>query len=259
MDIKDKICTKCGGEKELSEYYKDKTKKDGYRPRCKQCINEYFSSRKEHISEYGRYYRQKNKKIIKEKMREYRQNNKKKNRNKKINLEGNKKCYICNEIKQKKQFNKDCTSCDGLSNRCRKCDNKQKRDNKERLYFCRKKRYHNDENFRLTCILRERVRFAIQTYSTTGKIQSTSKYGINYQEIIKHLGSCPGKRENYHVDHIIPLVKFNFNDPKQIKIAFSPENHQWLLENENREKHSRIIPEMIESKGIGHLTGSLDI
>lgn len=32
-----KICTKCKTLKELSEYYKDKTKKDGISPSCKKC------------------------------------------------------------------------------------------------------------------------------------------------------------------------------------------------------------------------------
>lgn len=32
-----KICTKCNVEKELSEFYKDKSKKDGLSSSCKEC------------------------------------------------------------------------------------------------------------------------------------------------------------------------------------------------------------------------------
>ena len=32
-----KICSKCKEEKELSEYYADKQKPDGYKPACKVC------------------------------------------------------------------------------------------------------------------------------------------------------------------------------------------------------------------------------
>jgi len=35
--MKTKICSKCGIEKFLSEFHKDKQKKDGYRPDCKEC------------------------------------------------------------------------------------------------------------------------------------------------------------------------------------------------------------------------------
>ena len=35
--MKTKICTKCGKEKELKEFVKDKTKNDGYKFICKKC------------------------------------------------------------------------------------------------------------------------------------------------------------------------------------------------------------------------------
>ena len=37
-----KQCTKCGELKPLSEYHKDKTKRDGHKPRCKTCASIYF-------------------------------------------------------------------------------------------------------------------------------------------------------------------------------------------------------------------------
>lgn len=42
--------------------------------------------------------------------------------------------------------------------------------------------------------------------------------------------------KNYHIDHIIPLNKFDFKDTGQIKLAFSPENHQWLTINSHISK-----------------------
>ena len=36
-----KTCTKCKIEKEFSEFYKDKTKKDGYNSGCKSCYKQY--------------------------------------------------------------------------------------------------------------------------------------------------------------------------------------------------------------------------
>lgn len=34
-----KVCTKCGEEKELSEFYKSSQIKSGYRPQCKKCTS----------------------------------------------------------------------------------------------------------------------------------------------------------------------------------------------------------------------------
>ena len=35
--MKSKICSKCGKEKDISEFYKDKKQKSGLYPSCKQC------------------------------------------------------------------------------------------------------------------------------------------------------------------------------------------------------------------------------
>ncbi|MCK5605415.1 hypothetical protein KAR91_26220 [Candidatus Pacearchaeota archaeon] len=37
-----KSCYKCGREKPLTEFYKCRTRKDGYQPLCKQCQNDYI-------------------------------------------------------------------------------------------------------------------------------------------------------------------------------------------------------------------------
>lgn len=39
-----KECKKCNKFKEYSEFYKDKSTKDGYKNKCKQCCNEYMKS-----------------------------------------------------------------------------------------------------------------------------------------------------------------------------------------------------------------------
>jgi hypothetical protein len=39
-----KICSKCGNVREISEFRKDKTKKDGLRPDCKVCLKNYEKS-----------------------------------------------------------------------------------------------------------------------------------------------------------------------------------------------------------------------
>jgi hypothetical protein len=76
-----------------------------------------------------------------------------------------------------------------------------------------------------------------------GKIQPSRKYGIDYQAIFAHLGPCPGERNAFHIDHIIPLVLFDFDDPKQVAAAFAPENHQWLSVDANLSKNAKCDPQ----------------
>ena len=102
-----------------------------------------------------------------------------------------------------------------------------------------KNRRNNDLNYATGLRLRAIVNKALKTYSKTGKIMSSRKYGIHYKKIIEHLKPFPKNVKEYHVDHIIPLSSFDLNNPEQIKKAFAPENHQWLTAEENQKKGSK--------------------
>lgn len=39
MPLVAKVCSKCGIKKPLSDFYKDRARKDGHRPHCKKCKN----------------------------------------------------------------------------------------------------------------------------------------------------------------------------------------------------------------------------
>lgn len=104
-EIETKKCSKCGEVKQVSDFNKNKSNKDGYNGRCKLCIKkykkehyqinkdyiknksrkwlannkeraaekhkEYYLANKEHIKEYLNRYYQKNKDIISEYGKEY--------------------------------------------------------------------------------------------------------------------------------------------------------------------------------------------
>jgi len=97
----------------------------------------------------------------------------------------------------------------------------------------------NNEASRLKGLLRCRVGQAFKSYSKNGKMKPSKKYGIDYGAIVKHLGPCPGNREDYHIDHIFPLSAFDFNIEEQVKLAFVPENHQWLKKEDNLSKNAK--------------------
>lgn len=99
------------------------------------------------------------------------------------------------------------------------------------------KRYKNDEQYKIKMNLRHRLREAFKRYSKNGKVKKSKDYGIDWNEIIEYLQPFPENIEKYDIDHIIPLCAFDFNDPNQIKAAFAPENHRWLLREENQRKN----------------------
>lgn len=107
---------------------------------------------------------------------------------------------------------------------------------KERQKLARK----IDKKYRTLVSLRNRLYIALKKYSKTGKIMSSQKYGIDYGAIIEHLKPFPEELSKYHIDHIRPLCSFNLNDPEEIKKAFAPENHQWLLAKDNLMKGGKF-------------------
>jgi hypothetical protein len=106
-------------------------------------------------------------------------------------------------------------------------------------YF--KKKMQTDWKFALKTRLRDNLRDALRYYSKTGKFRQhqSSHNLINYEKVIAHLGPCPGSRHEWHVDHIIPLYKFDFGVKEDIKKAFAPNNLRWLPAKENLIKGKR--------------------
>ncbi len=154
----------------------------------------------------------------------------------------NKEYYQRPEVKERKrkyyQENKE-----KILKRVKKYDlrfKKRKRKYMRKYMNCYiKNRRNNDLNYATGLRLRAIVNKALKTYSKTGKIMSSRKYGIHYKKIIEHLKPFPKNVKEYHVDHIIPLSSFDLNNPEQIKKAFAPENHQWLTAEENQKKGSK--------------------
>lgn len=73
-----KICSKCKIEKDLSEFYKDKTRKDKLRPTCKSCgkkyCQDYYLHNKNEYLKYQRIYRNNHKQKIRKRDNKYKEN-----------------------------------------------------------------------------------------------------------------------------------------------------------------------------------------
>jgi len=163
-------------------------------------------------------------------------------------------CSICHELKPRHSIQEGKSICLECYKRplrkCSQCDEmKPIKKNIDNMPFCsacyQSYRYKNDEQYATIKRLRSRLQCAFVQFSSKGKTKKADEYGIDYQAICEYLGPCPGDRKDWHIDHIIPLHLFDFDDTKDIKKAFAPENHQWLPAKENMKKGGSINKELI--------------
>lgn len=110
---------------------------------------------------------------------------------------------------------------------------------KERLREYYNNRLLNDINFKIKTNLRRRLRKAMELYTKEGRITSSKYMGIDWKKVVEQLAKNLPKdyyEREYHIDHIKPLCSFDLEDSEQVKVAFAPDNHQWLLAEENLSK-----------------------
>ena len=77
-----KICTRCKEEKKFSQFYKNSTTKDGFRPHCKACVSahqkKYKEKNPEKVRASKRKYREDNRESIRAKQRKFDEKNREK-------------------------------------------------------------------------------------------------------------------------------------------------------------------------------------
>lgn len=77
-----KRCSKCGIVKDIREFSKCRTNKDGLQTSCKKCKKRYYEKNKERVAEQSKQYYAKHKKRIRECVKEYRENDRERIREK---------------------------------------------------------------------------------------------------------------------------------------------------------------------------------
>ena len=212
----------------------------------------YHQENKVRILEYQKQYREENRKKNIEYQKQYRDKNK-------VELAGKRKIYkqqnkisiklwyqvnkvkIAEKRKIYDQKNKSKIKQYYQDNKEKFCEQgkQYRQENKEKIWKRNKTRLQTNSDYALKMRLRRRLLHAFKLYSTTGKTKPADEYGIDYAKILKHLEPFPANRNLYHIDHIKPLKLFDFDDPEQIKEAFAPENHQWLLAEDNLSKGAK--------------------
>jgi len=222
MDIK--ICPTCKIEKQINQYNKNKTYKDGLNRECRECS---------HIS-HDRYY------YINKASTKY--NNVK---------EHHKICCKCNIELPFDNFNKLKQGKFGLHSECRKCshsrDKLYRNNNKQKLNNYQKIKKETDPQFKIKYLLRLRLLDALKRKNVTKKHSAISLLGCSIDEVKNHLESKFDNIMNWdnhgkywEIDHIIPCSKFDLEDEIQQKICFNYLNLQPLTQTENRQKFNKI-------------------
>ncbi len=217
-------------------YIKNKEQKKEYRIKNKEQIKEYRIKNKEQIKEY----RIKNKEQISKQYKQYYIKNKEQIK------EQNKQYYIKNreQLKeQKKQYY--------IKNR------EQFKEQKKQYYIKNKgqiketnKQYANnrmktDPLFALTCRIRCLIRVSITNKGYTKKSKTHEILGISYVELKEHMerqftkGMNWENRDQWHIDHIIPLATAQCEDDV-IRLNHYT-NLQPLWAEDNLSKGSKII------------------
>ena len=259
------ICNKCKIEKDLESFRKDKTRKSGYHPTCKQCykvwynqtreqrINsrkEYTEKNKEKINQYQKDYKEKYYSIEenKEKLKEYFKKYAEEHREEKIEYQktyreehkeellAKKKAYW----EQNKEYLSDKKKSYYLENReeIKEKVKKYRESNKDKIRVyksaAKKKRLSTDLVYKLRESMSHSVR---QSLKKRNMAKSKAKWqelvGYTVEQLKEHLEKHFDENmswENYgtywHIDHIKPQTKFNFTSKNDDEFKKC-----WSLEN----------------------------
>jgi hypothetical protein len=233
-----KNCTKCKEKKPLTEYTKDKYKKDGFRTVCKVCTRhsqkKYYQKYSKKIIAWQKKYFQNNEEKVRAQQKKYYQNNTDK---------------IC--ARQKKYYENNTEKIRAYHNKYREIINDRKRKYNRRPNVKEKKnkqikeRYRTDVNFRLVRTLRTRLSNALNGKSKSAK--TLELLGCSVDHLKKHLENqfYPGMtwedRYDWHIDHIVPCNSFDLTDPYEQQQCFHYSNLQPLWKAENLSKKDKEL------------------
>ena len=240
-----KKCNCCGLTKELNEFYKNrgsciscvKIKLAKYRKINADKIKEYKDAVRVTVNEKYRKDYKENPEKYKAKKQKYIINNKEKF------LEQGRLQYKKHKEKanllSKKYYEKYKESILEYRRNYKKINKVRVKAKKTELH---KNKLINDPYYRLVYNIRSLIRTSIKEYSLYGKKLTCKEYGINFKEIYTKLGPKPAV--DYHLDHIIPISKFNLDNKEHVKLAHLPCNLRWLSSTENIQKRDKIIIEL---------------
>jgi vacuolar-type H+-ATPase subunit I/STV1 len=219
-----KVCSKCGVEKALCEFHKNKRSPDGFIQKCKLCRKEWSIKNKDKTLAY----REKNKKAIAKKHKEYAN----KNRNK------------INEYQRDyRTKNKE---------RIRERDRIYYQKNKDKIHKRQNQHYHENPVYRMRVIVSRAVGIALKKQGSTKGGSTFSALPYSPQDLVEHLERQFDDKMNWDnygsywdVDHIYPqsLLPYDSLDHPNFQKCWALENLQPLEHIANIRKSNKILDE----------------
>ncbi|MDD4242748.1 MAG: hypothetical protein PHG08_00410 [Bacilli bacterium] len=190
-----KKCSKCGVEKDESEFSKNKNTMDGLQIHCKECVSiykkDYYISNKETILEKRKSYYENNKEFCLSRQKEYVDNNKE-------NYKRRQKNYRESHKDEASQYQKEYF----------KNNNSNIKKYKNNYNKARRK---IDPLFRLTYDIRSLIGKCIINGGFKKSSQTAAILGCTFAEFKLYIekqfsqGMCWDNRHLWHLDHIYPV------------------------------------------------------
>jgi len=207
--ITEKVCKFCNDKFIIKNAHQRFCSEECNKLHTKEKNHKIYLNNKKEILEYRKEHYQKNKEVVRR---------------------GNKE-WILKHPEKMKQYNK-------------KYYDKPETKEKRRIKL--KKKYYNDEKYKLMVNLRTRIKMALKHDVKNG--QSLELIGCSIQQLKEHLERQfkPGMNwKNYnfkgwHIDHIIPISSFDLSKKEEQKKCFHYTNLQPLWFYENFEKGDKI-------------------
>ena len=224
-----KSCSKCKIEKDLSDFYKKKSSKDGYRSECKECAKKYSEENYERIKEYKakRYLEIKDTDDFKEKRsahytenkEHYSLKSKEYNIINKEKISENKKEYYENNkeeiLEKRKEYYIEIKSDEELLASKRLNDKEKTKEwrarNKESISQKIKDRKKSDPIYKLSDSIRTLIWNSIKKMGFSKNSQTNQILGCSFEDFKLHIES-QFKNEmswenhgEWHLDHKTPI------------------------------------------------------
>jgi len=204
-------CPKCDEYKGSINFYKCKTRRNGYRPYCKSCSKKdkklYEYNNKEKISKYREKYKNENP--------EYFSNYYLENKEKILNRSNEN--YLKNKEKKLKYYKK------------------YRKENKERINEYRRNKYRKDTHISSWRTLLRNTLKRLNKPKEGKTIDILGYSALELKNYISKLFTEGMNWDNYgewHIDHIKPVISFNENTPVSVVCALSNLQPLWSTTRE---------------------------
>jgi len=223
-------CSKCNTEKSITRFPKN-------RKQCKDCDNEIkrlnylndeeYRNKKNEQRRLQYNNNQEYRKLLIKRATDYKHNKvierrKVKEEQQETIGQDNKLCKYCNEIKNKERYRHNRL-------KCKDCERDEPLDKLKR-------------------VIRSRIFIAMNhkkdhTFEYLGCKSSDYLNWLLYND---NGYTLENRGKEWHIDHVIPLSKFNLEDEEEQKIAFNWRNTMPLSAKENLSKNNKILKSQIE-------------